>query len=184
LCEVFLFYKWTKYLPLFIISNIKIMRTILLFLALCAVNFSFAQDQEERDDSFIRESNKNLLTIDIKEPFMQVAVKCNDFKPAGFEGGIAEYKKMLTKYMYAYLNSDFYALAGDFTFTLAIDAGGKVIDVTGSPKVTNSEVFFDDMQYVVRRIKKNWTPASCNGQPVASQIKVKMNFSSISADID
>lgn len=160
------------------------MRTIFLFLALCVMNFSLAQDQEDRDDSFIRESNKNVLKIDIKEPFMQVAVKCNDFKPAAFEGGVLAYKEILNKYMYAYLNSDFYALTGDFTFTLVLDAKGKVVDVKGMPKVQNSEVFFDDMQYVVRRIKKNWTPASCGGQPVASQIKVKMNFSSMSVDID
>lgn len=160
------------------------MRAIFLFLALCVMNFSWAQDQEERDDSFIRESNKNLLKIYIRDPFMQVAVKCNDFKPAAFEGGVAAYKDILNRYMYAYLNSDFYALTGDFTFTLVLDDKGKVTDVKGMPKVANSEVFFDDMQYVVRRIKKNWIPASCNGKPVASQIKVKMNFSSMSADID
>lgn len=160
------------------------MRTIFLFLALCTMNFSLAQDQEERDDSFIRESNKNLLKIDIKEPFMQVAVKCNDFKSAAFEGGVAAYKDILNKYMYAYLNSDFYALTGNFIFTLVLDDKGKVTDVKGAPKVQNSEVFFDDMQYIVRRIKRNWIPASCNGKPVASQIKVKMNFSSMSADID
>lgn len=159
------------------------MKTILLFLALCVANFSFAQDQEERDDSFINENNRNILKIDIKEPFMQVAVKCNDFKPASYEGGVTAYKNILNRYMYAYLNSDFYALTGDFTFTLALNASGKVVDVTGSPKVANSSVFFDDMQYVVRRIKKNWTPASCNGQPVPSQIKVKINFSSVSVDM-
>ncbi|MBV8325978.1 hypothetical protein [Chryseobacterium sp.] len=160
------------------------MRTIFLFLALCAAHFAFAQDQEERDDSFIKDNNKNLLKIDIKEPFMQVAVKCPNFKPAAYEGGVVVYKNILNRYMFAYLNSDFYALAGDFTFTLTVDAKGKVVDVTGFPKVPNSEVFFDDMQYVVRRIKKNWIPASCNGLPVTSQIKVKMSFSSISADID
>lgn len=159
------------------------MKTILLFLALCVANFSFAQDQEERDDSFINENNKNILKIDIKEPFMQVAVKCNDFKPAAYEGGVAAYKNILNKYMYAYLNSDFYSLAGDFTFTLILDAKGKVIDMKGMPKVANSGVFFDDMQYVVRRIKKNWTPASCGGKPVASQIKMNINFSSVSVDM-
>ena len=84
------------------------MKTIFLFLALCVANFSFAQDLEDRDDSFITENNKNILKIDIKEPFMQVAVKCNDFKPAAYEGGAAAYKEILRKYMYTYLNSDFY----------------------------------------------------------------------------
>lgn len=148
-------------------------------------NFTFAQtDLEDRDDSFIVENNKNLLKIDIKEPFLQVAVKgCSDFKPAGFEGGAAAYKELLRKYMYTYLNSEFYTLTGDFTFTLTIDATGKVIDVSGDPKVLNSDVFFDDMQYVVRRIKRNWSPATCGGEPIKSEMKLKMSFSSMSADM-
>ncbi|MDC8102726.1 energy transducer TonB [Chryseobacterium rhizosphaerae] len=159
------------------------MKTIFLFLALCVANFSFAQDLEDRDDSFITENNKNILKIDIKEPFMQVAVKCNDFKPAAYEGGAAAYKEILRKYMYTYLNSDFYTLTGDFTFTLTIDEAGKVIDIVGAPKVLHSEVFFDDMQYVVRRIKKSWMPATCNGQPVKSEMKLRMSLTSLSVDI-
>jgi len=51
------------------------MRTIALCIGLFIASFSFAQDLEDRDDSFIIENNKNLLKIDIKEPFMQVAIK-------------------------------------------------------------------------------------------------------------
>lgn len=160
------------------------MKAIALFIGLFIANFSFAQDLEDRDDSFIIENNKNLLKIEIKEPFMQVAVKnCNDFKAASFEGGAAAYKEILRKYMYTYLNSDFYTLNGEFIFTLTIDSTGKVIDVEGTPKVLNSEVFFDDMQYIVRRIKKNWTPAICNGEAVKSEMKVKINVASVSSDM-
>ena len=160
------------------------MKTLVLFIGLIAANFAMAQDLEDRDESFIVENNKNLLKIDIKEPFLQVAVKgCNDFQAASFEGGAAAYKEILRKYMYTYLNSDFYTLTGDFMFTLTIDAMGKVVDVIGEPKVLNSEVFFDDMQYVVRRIKKDWKPAKCNDQPVKSEMKLKMSFSSLSADM-
>ncbi|MDF2551575.1 MAG: hypothetical protein K0R77_850 [Chryseobacterium sp.] len=160
------------------------MKNLILLLAFFAFNISFAQDDlEQRDDSFIIENNKNLLKIDIQEPFLQVALKdCKDFKAAGFEGGAASYKELLKKYMFTYLNSDYYTLTGEFTFTLTIDAAGKVTDVEGSPKVLNSEVFFDDMQYVVRRIKKNWSPATCKNQPVKTEMKLKMNFSSVSAD--
>lgn len=148
-------------------------------------NFALAQqDVEDRDDNPMTENNKNLLKIDIKEPLLQIAVKnCNDFKPAAFEGGVAVYKDTLQKFMYDYLNSDFYVLNGDFTFTLTVNKTGKVTNIEGSPKVSNSAYFFDDMKYVVRRIKKNWIPASCNGQPVSSQIKLKMNFSSITTDL-
>lgn len=161
------------------------MKTLALFIGLLVANFAFAQqDVEERDDTFTTESNKNLLKIDIKEPLLQIAAKnCNDFKAAGFEGGVLVYKETLRKYMFDYLNSDFYVLNGDFNFILTIDQTGKVTKIEGSPKVSNSEVFFDDMKYVVRRIKKNWIPASCNGQPITSQVKIKMNLSSISTDL-
>lgn len=161
------------------------MKFFTLLIALFVANFTFAQqDVEDRDDNPITEINKNLLKIDIKEPLLQVAVKnCNDFKPAAFEGGVTVYKETLQKFMYDYLNSDFYVLNGDFTFTLTVDQTGKVTHIEGTPKVPNSTYFFDDMQYVVRRIKKNWIPASCNGQPVASQIKIKMHFSSIATEL-
>jgi hypothetical protein len=162
------------------------MKTLTLFMGLLVSTFALAQnnDVEERDDNMITENNKNILKIDIKEPLLQVAVKnCSDFKTASFEGGIPAYKEMLRKYMYVYLNTDFYVLNGDFTFTLTIDEKGKVTNIEGSPKVSNSQVFFDDMKYVVRRIKRGWVPASCNGQPVTSQVKIKMNISSIATDV-
>jgi len=161
------------------------MKAFILFITMLVANFTFAQqDIEERGDNNIAEVNKNLLKIDIKQPLLQVAVKnCNDFKPAGFEGGVLVYKETLRKFMFDYLNSDFYVLNGDFTFTITIDQTGKVTDIEGSPKVANSSYFFDDMKYVIRRIKKDWIPASCSGQPVTSQIKIKMNISSISTDL-
>ena len=161
------------------------MKIIILLIGLLTANFASAQfDIEERGDDFIAENNKNILKIEIKEPLFQVAVKnCNDFKTADFEGGVSAYKEILKKNMYVYLNTDFYVLNGDFTFTLTIDQTGKVTDIEGAPQVDNSRIFFDDMKYLVRRIRKNWIPAMCNGKPVTSQIKIKMNLLSIAADV-
>ncbi|MFN4363131.1 hypothetical protein [Chryseobacterium hispalense] len=161
------------------------MKAIMFLSALLISGFASAQfDVEDRDDDFITENNRSILKIDIKEPLLQVAVKnCNDFKAASFEGGISTYKEILRKYMYVYLNTDFYVLNGDFAFILTIDQNGKVTNIEGTPKVANSRVFFDDMKYIVRRIKKNWIPATCNEQPVTSQIKIKMNLSTIGTDL-
>ncbi|WP_288244675.1 hypothetical protein [uncultured Chryseobacterium sp.] len=161
------------------------MKAIMFLSALLISGFASAQfDVEDRDDDFITENNRSILKIDIKEPLLQVAVKnCNDFKAASFEGGISAYKEILRKYMYVYLNTDFYVLNGDFAFILTIDQNGKVTNIEGTPKVANSRVFFDDMKYIVRRIKKNWIPATCNEQPVTSQIKIKMNLSTIGTDL-
>lgn len=161
------------------------MKAIMFLSALLISGFASAQfDVEDRDDDFITENNRSILKIDIKEPLLQVALKnCNDFKAASFEGGIPAYKETLRKYMYVYLNTDFYVLNGEFTFTLTVDKNGKVTEIEGSPKVANSRVFFDDMKYIVRRIKKSWIPATCNGKPVTSQIKIKMNLSTIATDV-
>ena len=161
------------------------MKILMMFLSLFVANFAFAQyDIEDQEEMMLFENNKTILKVKIEEPFLQLAVKnCNDFKAASYPEGISNYKETLKRYMYNYLNSDFYVLNGDFTFTLKIDETGKVIDVEGSPKVGNSHVFFEDMKYVVRRIKKNWIPASCKGKSVASQVKIKMNFSSIATDL-
>ncbi|MDR2207342.1 MAG: hypothetical protein LBE36_14420 [Flavobacteriaceae bacterium] len=161
------------------------MRSIFLVLSLFCLNFVSAQtDIEDRDDSFITENNKNLLKINIKEPFYQIAAKgCKNFTAAGFEGGAAEYKKILTEYMFAYLNSDYYTINGDFTFTLSLDENGRVTNISGAPKVLFSEIFYDDMKYIVRRIKKNWLPATCDGIPIKSEMKIKMNIISVSSDL-
>ncbi|MBW8522268.1 hypothetical protein K0U91_07270 [Chryseobacterium chendengshani] len=162
------------------------MKTLALFLGIFISNLALAQyDVEERDDhNMMTENNKSILKIDIREPLLQVAVKkCNDFKALHIEGGIPAYKEILKNYMYDYLNSEFYVLNGDFTFTLIIDENGKLTHMEGYPKVSNSEIFFDDMKYILRRIKKNWIPASCNGKSVTSQIKIKMNLTSITTDL-
>ncbi|MCU7617356.1 hypothetical protein NZ698_09105 [Chryseobacterium sp. PBS4-4] len=161
------------------------MKTLALFLSLFVGNFVFAQyDIEDQEETMLLENNKTILKIKIEEPFLQVALKnCDDFKAASYPDGINNYKETLRRYMYNYLNSDFYVLNGDFVFTLSVDQSGKVTNIEGSPKVNNSQVFFDDMKYVVRRIKKNWIPANCNGNPIASEVKIKMNFSSIATDL-
>ena len=159
------------------------MKNLIIILSLLSFNLAFSQDLEDRDDSFILENNKNLLKIDIKEPFMQVKAKCTDFKEASFDSGIASYKEYLKNGMYKYLNSEFYTLNGEFVFTLSIDKNGKVVDLEGTPKVENSKVFFDDMQYIVRRIKTNWKPATCAGDAVDSKMKIRINFNSLSADM-
>ncbi len=99
------------------------LKTIVLFIGLLTANFASAQfDIKERDDNFTTENNRNILKINIKELFFQVAVKnCSDFKAADFEGSISAYKEIVKKNMYVYLNTDFYVLNGDFIFTIAID---------------------------------------------------------------
>ncbi|KQT22176.1 hypothetical protein ASG31_02200 [Chryseobacterium sp. Leaf404] len=162
------------------------MKTAALFIGLLLANFSFAQQydiEDQESNVIIAETNKNILKITINDP-LQVAVKnCKDFKAANVTGGVHAYTETLRRYMFNYLNSEFYVLNGDFTFTLTINEMGKITKIEGSPKVNNSEVFFDDMKFIMRRIKNVWTPATCDAKPVTSEIKIKMNFNSVATDV-
>lgn len=149
---------------------------------LCST-WAFSQDLDEQDESFIAERNKTILSIDVKEPFLQVKPgHCTNFKEVSINSGVSSYKDLLTKYMYMYLNSEYYTLSGEFTFTLTIDKEGKVSNIQGQPDVRNSSVFFEDMKYIIRRIKDTWNPAQCNGVPIDSKLKIKMNFSSLNTE--
>lgn len=144
---------------------------------------SFAQELDEQDEAFIMERNKTILNVEVKQPFLQVKPSaCNNFTEVGLPSGVTSYKDILTKYMYTYLNAEYYTLSGDFTFTLTIDKDGKVTKVEGSPYVRNSEVFFEDMKYIFRRIKEDWQPATCENVPVNSKLKIKISFTSLNAD--
>ena len=159
------------------------MKLLSLFACLAFSGVIYAQDLEERND-ISTEKSRNINQLIVKEPFYQLAIKdCPNAKSAEFEGGVKSFKKTLASYMYDYLNSDMYKLNGDFSFVITIDETGKITEVVGYPSVPNSKYFFEDMQYVFRRIIQNWSPATCNGQPIPSQIKINIHFNSMSIDI-
>ena len=160
------------------------MKTLFIFLSLIFSIVAFGQELDDRDDTFIAENLKNINEITIEEPFYQIKnAGCAQFTAAQFPGGISQFKEDLKKYMFMYLNSDFYRLNGNFAFTLSIDENGKITKVEGAPKVINSDVFFSDMQYVIRRMRTTLEPAKCNGKDSASKMKIKMKFSSTTVDL-
>ena len=162
---------------------IKTMKKILFLGLLLCCGFVFAQDVEERNELSL-ENSKIINHLEVKMPFYSLAIKgCASQTPAEFDGGIYAFKRLLERYMYNYLNSDMYKLNGDFIFIITIDENGNIIQSEGTPKIENSQYFFDDMRYVFRRIKQKWTPATCGGLPTTSQVKIKMAFSSLSIEL-
>lgn len=156
----------------------------ILYLGIFLIHgLAFAQDVEERNELAIENSN-NINFLNIKSPIYQLSVKgCDQLEPAVFEGGMNEFKIQLKNYMYDFLNSDLYKLNGDFTFIITIDENGSMTDIVGSPQVPNSKYFFDDMKYIIRRMKVKWQPAHCEGKPVMSNIKVNIAFSSLAIEV-
>lgn len=98
--------------------------------------------------------------------------------PGGDEGFIDEFLKMI----HAYIDLRHYAVNGKFTFIFDVDEKGKISDLDVVPKVKNSEMFIDDMNFAIKKVKKKWQPALKDGQPISSKKIISINFTSDHTD--
>jgi hypothetical protein len=71
-----------------------------------------------------------------------------------------------------------YAVNGQFTFLFDINTEGRIENLNVLPKVKNSELFIEDMDFAIKKVKKKWKPAMQNGLPVVSKRVIKINFTS------
>ena len=76
----------------------------------------------------------------------------------------------------AYIELRKYAVNGLFHFMFTIDVNGKIKNVQVYPQVKNSEMFIDDMQFAMKRVKTRWIPAKKNDVPIESKYVLKINF--------
>ena len=101
---------------------------------------------------------------------------------AEFPGGQNAFRNEFMKMVHGYVDITAYAVNGKFSFVLTIDEKGKMSELKIYPKVKDDENFKQDMNFVMKRIKKKWKPAIQNGTPVSSNIIFEINFSSEHAD--
>ncbi|MDP9957099.1 hypothetical protein J2X97_002765 [Epilithonimonas hungarica] len=101
---------------------------------------------------------------------------------AEFPGGQTAFRNEFMKMVHAYVDITAYAVNGKFSFVLTIDEKGKMSELKIYPKVRNDEEFKQDMNFVMKRIKKKWKPAIKNGVPVSSNIIFEINFTSDHSD--
>jgi len=106
------------------------------------------------------------------------------YKSAEFPGGDSAFSKEFLKMIHAYIDLGLYAVNGKFVFTFDVDENGKVINLKVLPKVKNSEMFIEDMQFAVKKVKKKWKPAVKNGKPVLSQKIISIYFTSDQDNFD
>ena len=97
---------------------------------------------------------------------------------AEFPGGDSAFSKEFHRMIHGYIDLRKYAVNGQFTFLFDISTEGKVENVNVLPKVKNSELFIEDMEFAIKKVKKKWKPAMQNGLPVVSKKVIKINFTS------
>lgn len=97
---------------------------------------------------------------------------------AEFPGGDDAFTKEFLKMIHGYIDLRKYAVNGQFTFLFDVTTDGKVDNLKVLPKVKDSELFIDDMNFAIKRVKKKWKPAMRDGQPIVSKKVIKINFTS------
>ncbi len=103
---------------------------------------------------------------------------------AEFPGGDSAFSQEYLKMIHAYIDLGKYAVNGQFVFIFDVDKNGKISNLDVLPKVQNSEMFIEDMQFAIKRVKKKWKPAMKEGSPVVSKKVIKINFTSDHFDHD
>jgi hypothetical protein len=107
-----------------------------------------------------------------------------NYKKAEFPGGDEAFQTEFMNMVHAYVDTALYAIQGKVTFIFNIDAKGKINKIDVLPKFKNNEMFIDDMNYAVKKVKGKWKPAMQNGVPVDSKFIMKVNFSHDVYDAD
>lgn len=97
---------------------------------------------------------------------------------AQFPGGDKAFANEFLKMVHAYIDLGQYSVNGEFVFIFDVNEKGKAENLKVLPKVKNSEMFIEDMQFAMKRVKKKWKPAQKNGKPMVSQKVIKINFTS------
>ncbi len=150
----------------------------LLLLLLCSCSFLQAQYLIEDNDitENIKETGRQIISYDMNNPMEFYRLKCDNATYAQFPGGENAFKKALSEHMKSYLDSGVYSVNGTFEIILFVTKDGRLQRIQLKPEVPNSNFLYRDLELSVRSVKSNWTPAECNGIPVDSKIRQKINF--------
>lgn len=98
------------------------------------------------------------------------------FKSPELPGGVNAFRKEVHKNLEGYLDWDAYKPKGKFIVFFEIDTDGKISNIEIEPKVANSETFFEDIKFAIKKVKGKWMPAKINGTPVKYKFRMPLNF--------
>lgn len=162
------------------------MNKFLLFLCFFAFTFGNAQYLVEENDITENdaERGRSMMYFSFQKPVEHYRLKCEKPQYAKFPKGEVAFREELLGKMRSYLDTDAYAVNGSFFLDFVIDNQGIVRVKRLFPEVQNSEVLRKDLEFAVKKMKTKWQPALCNGKPTNSSVRLRMDFSEMSFDIN
>ena len=157
----------------------------LVFLFVFAFTFAHAQYVVEDNDitENSREMVKQTIALDLNNPLEFYRLKCENPVYAQFPGGENTFKQILEKNIQNDLNSGLYSVNGTFQLHLNINKLGNLQSFKLLPEVQNSNLLYRDVELALRRMNPKFKPANCNGTPVESKLRQKINFRTDSFDL-
>ena len=161
------------------------MRKWSLFFFFFVLAWSNAQYLVEENDITENdmERGRSMMYFNFQKPVEHYRLKCEKPQYAKFPKGEMVFRTELLGKMKRYLDADTYAVNGAFYLTLSIDKEGLVKMKQLSPKVENSEILGKDLEFAVKKMKLKLQPALCNGKPVESSVRLRMDFSEMVFDV-
>ena len=160
------------------------MKKLFLFL-IFAVTFSYAQNLVEDND--ITENRKEMgrqnISYDLNNPVEFYRLKCENPIYAQFPGGENGFKDVLLKNMNGYVDGGSYSVNGTFEVIIYLTKSGHFERFQLKPDVPNSNLLYRDLELALRKMNPKFSPATCNGIPIDSKIRQKINCRTDNFDI-
>lgn len=148
---------------------------------------AFVQAQTLIEDSEISENSEEFVRVaisyELDHPTEYYRLKCGSPVYARFTGGESAFKQNISKQMKGFLDTGLYTVNGTFELILFIGKNGSLQRFQLKPEVTNRHLLERDVELALRKMNPSWTPATCNGIPVDSRIRQKINFRTDSFDL-
>lgn len=158
-----------------------------LILILLFMGSFLAKSQYLIEDNDITENSnefgKAKISFDLNNPLEFYRLKCENAVYAQFPGGENAFRQTLLKNMRGYLDTGFYSVNGTFELIINISKNGNLQRLELKPEVPNSNLLYRDIELALRKMNPKFTPANCNGSPVDSKLRQKINFRTESFDL-
>lgn len=154
----------------------RIFALVLFFLMSTVLNAQFMIEDVD-DTEFLSENGRSLFSAKMNFPIEHIRISgCESVSYAKPVNGEDAFKQELFNNMLNFVDKDSYALSGTFYFLFEINPQGDISNFELKPNVTNGNMFYEDMKFVIKRLKTKWYPANCGGAPIFSKIRMKINF--------
>ncbi len=157
----------------------------LIFILMFA--FGLLPAQTLIEDSEISENSEEFVRVaisyELDHPTEYYRLKCDSPAYARFTGGETAFKQNISRQMKGFLDTGLYTVNGTFELILFIGKNGTLQRFQLKPEVPNGHLLERDVELALKNMNPSWTPASCNGIPVDSRIRQKINFRTESFDL-